>query len=325
MNRTFYFNYIEEKLNILAYRIENRGKINMLDLNIHSETFFADLFNIMFGFSLVNLNSKEQNIEGIDLIDSKNKVVIQVSSTCTKKKIEDSLNKKVYNNYKGYDYKFISISKEIKNSLKKQCFENPYNMNFNPSQDIWDVVKIIRKISSESIGKQRELYNFIKCELGEDVDVTKLDSNLAKIINILAEEKLDMSAESPEVNPFAIEDKVDFNNLYDVKEIIDDYIIFYHKLDVIYSEFDKEGKNKSFSVFQEIKRQYIESKKTEDSSANIFYKIIDNIKDIIINSANYVEMPAEELQLCVDILVVDAFVRCKIFKNPEAYNHVITR
>ena len=45
MNRTEYFNYIEEKLNILSYRIKNRGKINLLDLNIHSETFFADLID----------------------------------------------------------------------------------------------------------------------------------------------------------------------------------------------------------------------------------------------------------------------------------------
>jgi len=64
MNRTWYFNYIEEKLNILAYRIETRGKINILDLNIHSETFFADLCNIVFGLNLVNLNSFVQNTEG---------------------------------------------------------------------------------------------------------------------------------------------------------------------------------------------------------------------------------------------------------------------
>lgn len=33
MNRTHYFNYIEEKLGTLAYRINLRGKINILDLN----------------------------------------------------------------------------------------------------------------------------------------------------------------------------------------------------------------------------------------------------------------------------------------------------
>jgi hypothetical protein len=27
-------------------------------------------------------------------------------------------------------------------------------------------------------------------------------------------------------------------------------------------------------------------------------------------------MPDEELMMCIEILVVDAFVRCKIFENP---------
>jgi hypothetical protein len=28
--------------------------------------------------------------------------------------------------------------------------------------------------------------------------------------------------------------------------------------------------------------------------------------------------------LCVNILVVDAFVRCKIFENPDSYNYAST-
>ena len=323
MNRAWYFNYIEEKLNILAYRIETRGKINILDLNIHSETFFADLCNIVFGLNLVNLNSFVQNTEGIDLIDKKNKVVVQVSATCTKTKIEYSLSKEIYKKYNGYDYKFISISKNASDTLKQTIFQNPYTMNFNPLQDIWDVVGILRKVSSDSIDKQRVLYDFISKELGQTIDIVKLDSNIAGIINILAE-NIDMASIPPETVPFAIEDKIDFNNLHGVQEIIDDYKIFYHKLDQIYSEFDKGGKNKSFSVLQEIRKQYVKLKNTEKSSEEIFYEIIDNLFTIIKNSRNYVEMPIEELQMCVDILVVDAFIRCKIFKNPKGYEHVIT-
>lgn len=91
MNRSYYFNYIEEKLNTLAVRIKKRGKLNLLDLNIFSETFFADMLNIVFGFQLKNLNIIEQNVEGIDLIDEKNKIVAQVSSTCTKQKTENRI------------------------------------------------------------------------------------------------------------------------------------------------------------------------------------------------------------------------------------------
>jgi len=198
-------------------------------------------------------------------------------------------------------------------------------MKFDPKQDIWDVVTLLRKILNQTVYKQRRLYDFIKVELGEEVNCVKVESNLANIINILAEEKLDINAGSPEINSFAIEDKILFNDLEDAKDIIDDYKIFYHRLDEIYSEFDKEGKNKSLSVLQEIRRQYIELNRLDNTPKHIFYEIINCVMKVIIESSNYVKMPMEELQMCTDILVVDAFIRCKIFKNPEGYNHVIAR
>lgn len=39
MRRSTYFEYIEERLDFLSYRIKNRGKINLLSLNIYSENF----------------------------------------------------------------------------------------------------------------------------------------------------------------------------------------------------------------------------------------------------------------------------------------------
>ncbi|MCD5414126.1 MAG: hypothetical protein LR001_03850 [Clostridiales bacterium] len=46
--------------------------------------------------------------------------------------------------------------------------------------------------------------------------------------------------------------------------------------------------------------------------------------NIVITSKNYVEITFEELEMYTGILVVDAFIRCKIFENPEGYNYVIT-
>ncbi|MFT4444966.1 ABC-three component system protein [Parvimonas sp. G1967] len=325
MNRATYFNYVEEKLNTLAYRVEMRNKLNLLELNIHSENFFANLCNIIFDLELENLNFSYQNIDGIDLIDSKNKVVVQVSSTCIKSKIESSLSKSVYAKYKDYSYKFMSISKKAPDSLKKKAFKNPYSMKFDPKQDIWDITLLLRKILNQKVSNQRKLYEFIKEELGEEVNCVKIESNLAKVINILADEILNMDAVSPEINSFDIDDKILFNELEDAKDIINDYKIFYHRLDEIYSEFDKEGKNKSLSVLQEIRRQYQILNTSDNNPVNIFYEIINCVMNIIIKSSNYTEMAMEELQMCTNILVVDAFIRCKIFKNPGGYNHVITR
>ena len=94
----------------------------------------------------------------------------------------------------------------------------------------------------------------------------------------------------------------------------------------MYREFDTQEVNKSLSVLNTIKNQYVRlaavNKKSPDE---IFFTIVDNLIEIIMNSKNYIEIPYEELEMCVSILVVDAFVKCKIFKNPEGYSHVITR
>ncbi len=322
MNRSKYFNYVEEKLQVLAYRIEKRGKINILDLNIYSETFFADLLNLLFGLALVNMNVLKQNVEGIDLVDVNQQVVAQVSSTCTKQKIESSLQKKIFEDYPCYRFKFISIAKDA-DKLRAMSFVNPHNATFSPTDDIVDVNSLLKIVLNMKIDKQREVFEFIKKELGNDVDVLKVDTNLATIINILASENLTSLIESPEINSFEINKKIEFNDLLDMKEIIDDYKIYYQKLDDKYSEFDREGSNKSFSVFQIIKKQYTMMQHEKNNSKELFYSIIDNITKIIIESKNYIEIPYEELELCVYILVVDAFVRCKIFKNPEGYSHVI--
>ena len=317
MNRTRYYNYIEEKLNFLAYRIEKRGKINLLDLNIHSETFFAELFNILYDYNLVNLNCIKQNAEGIDLIDTKNKIVIQVSATCTKEKIENSLNKGIYLFYKDYNFKFISISKEVSNKLRITKFENPYNLIFNSQEDILDSTTLLRYILNLEIDKQKILFEFIKKELGEEINTVKVDSNLAEIINVLAKEDLDLKNTKINTTTFVIEDKINYNNLNGVRELINDYKIFNVKLDQKYAEFDREGINKSTSILQIIRRQYIKLRNEKKDSEEIFYGVVENIIKIIEESSNYRVLPFEELEMCVDILVVDAFMRCKIFENPE--------
>lgn len=324
MNRTSYFNYIEEKLQLLGLRIAKRGKLNLLELNIHSETFFADLLNNLFNYELVNLNVFKQNVEGIDLVDNKNKVIAQVSSTSTKQKVESSLKKKIFVTYTNHRFKFISIAKDAEN-LKQTSFVNPHGALFTPVDDIIDINTILKVVLNLSIDKQKQLYEFIKKELGTEINVVGVDTNLATIINILASEDFTSSIDKPEINYFEIDKKIEFNGLNSVKETIDDYKIFYHKIDEKYMEFDKEGANKSFSVLQIIRKQYTYHQNKVKNQHDLFFNIVNSIIEIIEKSKNYKQIPYEELEICVQILVVDAFIRCKIFKNPEGYNYVITR
>lgn len=324
MNRSNYFNYIEKELNTLSYRIKIRGKINLLDLNIYSETFFAELISLLLKYDLKNINLIKQNTEGIDLIDEKNKIIVQVSSTCTKQKIENSLAKKIFENYRGYHFKFIAIVGDA-DKLRSNTFNNPHKVTFSSADDIYDIKSLLNIVLNLQVKEQRELYEFIRIELGDTIDIVKVDTNLASIINILSQEDLTEVTASPEINPFEILRKIEFNNLLSVQPTIDDYKIYYSRLDDKYKEFDKQGANKSLSVLSVIRSQYTKLLGKIQDPHEMFFSIIDNVIDLIKNSKNYIEIPYEELEMCVSILVVDAFIRCKIFKNPEGYNHVATR
>ena len=324
MNRSNYFNYIDEKLHILSSRISHRGKINLLELNIHSETFFAEVFSILFNVDLLNLNAIKQNSEAIDLIDEKNKIFIQVSSTCSKQKIDNSLAKSLLNNYPGYRFKFIAITGDGE-KLRNKKFTPPNNIIFIPKEDIYDIASLLNIILFLKIKDQRNLYELIKEELGTAFDIVKVDSNLASIINVLSKEDLSSATNTLEINTFEITKKIEFNDLLTVRPKIEDYKVFYSRLDEKYSEFDKQGANKSLSVWLNIRNVYIKLSAKISDPNELFFSIIDEIIEKVQIMNNFIEIPYEELEMCVSIIVVDAFIRCRIFNNPEGYNHVITR
>lgn len=320
MNRVLYFNYIEERLNLLAERINSRGRLNLLDFHNQTESFYQYLLNELYGWELKNENENKQNQEAIDLIDITNKYVIQVSSTSTKKKIENSLSKEIINKYKDHTFKFISISKDA-DDLRNKTFDNPFEINFNPNIDIIDKNSILAKIKGLNIYEQKRIYDLVKKELGTEIDLRKLETNIATVINILSLENLDKNDNITQLNSFEIENKIKFNNLITSKKYIEDHKIHYGRIDKIYSEFDTFGINKSRSVLFKIRTCYIKESNNFKND-ELFVKIIEEVIEIILKSPNYTIITIDELELCVIILVVDAFIRCKIFENPENYNYV---
>lgn len=322
MNRPNYFNAIEERINLLALRIISRGRLNILDFHGHSENFYQFFLNEVNGWTVMNENDIKQNVEAIDLIDNTNKLVIQVSSTASKQKIESSLSKGSIKNYKGYTFKFVSIARDV-DDLKKGTFTNPHGIKFNPTTDIIDKNSILSKIRGSRITDQERIYNFIKKELVMEIDPMKLESNLATVINILSKEDWNKKEAVVEINSFEIDRKISHNKLNSAKSIIGDYSVHYGRVDKIYTEFDSQGSNKSSSVLSTIRQEYAKVKSSL-SDDQLFFEVISKVQEKILNSSNYTSIPFDELELCINILVVDAFIRCKIFENPEDYNYAST-
>lgn len=60
------------------------------------------------------------------------------------------------------------------------------------------------------------------------------------------------------------------------------------------------------------------------SSVEKFFNIIGKVEEYVMKSDLLNNIPEEEIDMCVRIIVVDAFIRCKIFRNPRGYTHVAT-
>lgn len=103
--RTIIINAISRTLSIMMCDIKLHQSMNDLSMNIHAEDFFCNVFNLLYtDKNFENANSAGKNEAHIDLIDSKSKHVIQITTTTTKGKIDNSF--KIFDSkdadYSGY-------------------------------------------------------------------------------------------------------------------------------------------------------------------------------------------------------------------------------
>lgn len=207
----------------------------------------------------------------------------------------------------------------VNTKIKQEKFDIINNIKFNPSEDILDLTRILDDVFTLSIDKQYKLSELVNKEFNDIKNKNINPSHLTEIINILSCTKLEEHIVTPpETRDFEIDKKISFNNLEDYKDVIDEYKIHYDVLEQIYSDFEKDGYNKRYSVLSYFCHIYLQKiKNNRKPSLDIFDEIIEDVQNTIINSGNYKIMPNEELILYVNIIVVDAFIRCKIFKNPQ--------
>lgn len=311
-----YLDLILKGLSELAYEVSWRGRLNLTDLHIMSEDFYAGFLNIVYGLSLRNTNITNQNSEGIDLEDDNAKIIIQVSSTCTKNKIEHSLNEIVKCcGYQGYHFRFLPLIVGAASYHKKQTYNVPSGITFNPKDDIIDVPTILKELQSDLSGQKLEdAADFIRRNLHTSSLVCgRLASGLEYVIVQLSK---DGSVDSVfDTTEYRIESKISFNGLSYGQDIINEYANHYPSVKRIYDEYDQQGQIKSKSVLQKLHNIYLRFK--HDYKGDELFK---KIEKEICNNVNANNMPGdftqEELEMCAEILMVHAFMECNIFEKP---------
>jgi hypothetical protein len=313
MNRGTTFDLCEQFLTWHCTRIEARGKLNLLNLHLHCEDFYAHFLNLLFGYQLKNLNAIDQNAAGVDLVDAAGKILLQVSATATKAKVNAALEKDL-SAYTGHAFRFVSISKDAAH-LRGHTYTNPHKLAFDPKSDIYDVPSLLTIILHMEISGQRKVYEFLRDELEPAPSRMLPESNLAAVIGVISREDLSSVATGATSIPFNVDDKLKANDLHAAAGVIEDYKIHHHRVERIYGEFDVAGVNKSKSVLDSFRSIYLKLS-AQYSGDELYFQVVEQVMKKVRESANYVQIPLEELELCTNVLAVDAFIRCRIFKEP---------
>jgi len=150
-------------------------------------------------------------------------------------------------------------------------------------------------------------------------------SSLAYVINKLSKETF---PESTSTN-FNISEKILHNNVLKYRHTLEYYSAFQGKLRVLYSEYEKEGKLNKQYLLQNIKTIYLNIKgkfvinslnEIDDIRKNAD-KIIEEVElelwKIIDRSSNLeTNIPYEAIKISLQIVMVDAFMECKILEEP---------
>ncbi len=163
--------------------------------------------------------------------------------------------------------------------------------------------------------------------------LSKHPSLLSDVINALSSSFDDGAIEAiGELDEIIISEKISYNNLDSFKEYIDDFKIFQGKIDTIYTVAESNGSNKKSLILRSIREKYLKIKaellpkhQLEGDSdidslrrcaGEIFLKVQEKIRNQVIMSDNLIA-PQETLDLALGIIVVDAFIRCKIMEAPQ--------
>ena len=140
---------------------------------------------------------------------------------------------------------------------------------------------------------------------------------ITAIINKLSDPSLlPPTLQTPDTTLYDIQPKIVFNSLCRWEKIIRRYALWTAEVDKIYKEFDSQARSKSDAVLNWLNRQYEELHETYEADL-LFDQLKKRVYDVVNNDPSCKEdIAMEELDENVCIVLVDAFMKCRIFEKP---------
>lgn len=206
---------IGQCLNFMCFQVTIENAVRRFDINISMENFYAGVLNTVLGWNLINCNLFEKNTASIDLSDKNACVAVQVTSTDTPGKINETIRifneKEYYNNYEAL-YMYILTAK-VKH---KKDYDPGHNVKFK----IWDATDMMAEIEKLSPIRQKNLYEYLKENIPQIVALFENGDPVAAEESKIQFDRTEMAFW---MNPYAADDEKWFEDHYQIA--LADYLI----------------------------------------------------------------------------------------------------
>lgn len=155
--------------------------------------------------------------------------------------------------------------------------------------------------------------------------MNKNPSMLINTINAISGINILNIDKNKQVNPFNPKDKIDYNSVKRNVALINEYKIYYSRINSLYDELEQQGSIKKEKllasielIYTEIKGKYVlnSSNPIEIIKINAD-NIIDDVYEVLVNKVSESNFWEEDIVLGIRLIMVDAFMRCKILEEPK--------
>ncbi|GGH36659.1 hypothetical protein GCM10007423_29080 [Dyadobacter endophyticus] len=231
---------INTNLNIIKGKIATDNKTNDFSLNLFLETTALKIYNIIFDKNAINANLASENFPGVDGIDIDASEMIQVTSSYTMSKIDNSIEQVIkYKHYEKYNRLKIILLKDIniKKDRKKIKDRIAKIINgkflFDIDVDIIDLDQMYRHLKiNQNLSKAVEvltiLDNFLEIAPDSKFSAPRAISitfgsdeitNVCSIVNYLTREQINVYTSSKELyDQFRVSGRSSFDYLIYVSQ-----------------------------------------------------------------------------------------------------------
>jgi len=137
---------IIHEFSVWEVNLKNHNSLNLQDVNIFSEYTVCEIVNCIFGYRLKSANSLVDNHPSVDLVDLENRIAIQVTTTKTSLKIQETIDKFIAHRLQNsYDTLYILILGRRQSSYP--TIKIPSELSFDPKKNILDFKVLLNHIA----------------------------------------------------------------------------------------------------------------------------------------------------------------------------------